>query len=374
MDANRLPFEHPNGGVVEISPDDVGVTCPQTTDGKRRFLTLSELLSLEPPEKLIEGILFQGSFAVLYGAPGSAKTFIALDMTLSIAAGKAFLGHEVSSGAVIYIAGEGLGGLPKRALAWLKEHHDSADVAWDSNFQILGSALSLMDEAEPEILAEEIDSLGVKPKLIVLDTLARCMAGGDENSAQDMGRFVAACDYLRSQTGASILVVHHTVKAGESERGSSSLRGAADTMIFVSKAGDRVSLRCTKQKDAEEFENLDLALKTVDLGTNDDGKQESSCRIGLVECETQPGRSHAGFTRLGLKLGLTLRDDFGDEGASSTELEAASGIARSTYFRTIKALVKKGYVRREKKGNRIRFTVAPKLLSFLGPRSHDSLT
>ena len=52
-----------------------------------------------------------------------------------------------------------------------------------------------------------------EPKLIIFDTLARCMVGGDENSPLDMGRAVAAADRVRVETGAAVLLVHHPTKA-----------------------------------------------------------------------------------------------------------------------------------------------------------------
>jgi len=69
--------------------------------------------------------------------------------------------------------------------------------------------------------------------LIVIDTLSRCMPGGDENSPKDMGAAVAAIDRLRVTFGSHALVLHHTARDTDRERGHTSLRGAADTMIAL---------------------------------------------------------------------------------------------------------------------------------------------
>jgi hypothetical protein len=95
----------------------------------------------------------------------------------------------------------------------------------------------------------------------MFDTLALCMAGGDENSSQDMGRAIQSLKLIQRETGAHVQVVHHTGKDGGAERGSSALRGAADTMMAVrSTGGGRFTLECDKQKDGERFETSEWRL------------------------------------------------------------------------------------------------------------------
>ena len=89
------------------------------------------------------------------------------------------------------------------------------------------------------------------------------MVGGDENSAKDVGRFIAAVDELRSVYKCASLTVHHTGKDGEDERGSSALRGAADAMLAPKPDGAGVKLACVKQKDAAPFDPWRLHLEVV---------------------------------------------------------------------------------------------------------------
>ena len=90
-------------------------------------------------------------------------------------------------------------------------------------------------------------------RLVVLDTWARGLVGGDENSQKDAGLAIDACERVRRSTGASILVVHHSGVEGTRERGSTALRGAADTSIMAQR--DEVSKVITvtlkKMKDGE---------------------------------------------------------------------------------------------------------------------------
>jgi hypothetical protein len=105
----------------------------------------------------------------------------------------------------------------------------------------------------------------VRPGLIIIDTLARCSVGADENSAQAMGEIVHALDSLRTATGAAVLLVHHSRKDGQTERGSVALRCAADVMMHLARKrnGDRLVLTCDKMKDAPEFSSMGFRLEQV---------------------------------------------------------------------------------------------------------------
>src|SRR5438034_1345408 len=85
----------------------------------------------------------------------------------------------------------------------------------------------------PPYLIEHVLPAGALGLLVGVDTLARCFVGGEENSAKDMGLFVAGLDRLRAATGAAVLVVHHTGRESGRERGSTALSGAVDTLMVI---------------------------------------------------------------------------------------------------------------------------------------------
>lgn len=97
-------------------------------------------------------------------------------------------------------------------------------------------------------MIELITNTKITPKLIVVDTLAMYMHDADENSSMEMGAFLRGCEKLKKAFGSTILFVHHNGKvAGSSERGSSSLRGGADTMLEVKKdKTGKITLSCDK--------------------------------------------------------------------------------------------------------------------------------
>src|SRR5690606_33462236 len=110
----------------------------------------------------------------------------------------------------------------------------------------LDEPVSLMNAADVAGFLDAVEQLGEPPVLVIFDTLARHMIGGDENSTQDMGLIVQAADRIRTATGAAVMYVHHTNKGGELERGSIALRGGADTMILLKNEDGAITLSCEK--------------------------------------------------------------------------------------------------------------------------------
>ena len=232
---------------------------PMVEEEKPRFklLTRAELHAMPDPEWVVPEVLAADSFAVLFGAPGAAKSFAALDLACSIASGYTFHGASVKRGQVLVAVGEGLRGMKWREEAWGLAHLEADKDMLDENLHILPRAVHLLEEKEASMLvntAEHIANSGGDPlRLVVIDTLARAMVGGDENSAKDMGLAVDVCERVRQATGATVLVVHHSGVEGTRERGSTSLRGAADTSIMMQKdeASGTITFAPKKMKDAE---------------------------------------------------------------------------------------------------------------------------
>jgi len=232
---------------------------PMVEEEKPRFklLTRAELHAMPDPEWIVPEVLAADSFAVLYGAPGAAKSFMALDLACSIASGFTFHGALVKRGQVLVSVGEGLRGMKWREEAWTLAHSEADTDALDRNLHILPRAVHLLEEREADMFintAEYIAQTSDEPlRLVIIDTLARAMVGGDENSAKDMGMAVDVCERIRRATGATVLAVHHSGVEGTRERGSTSLRGAADTSIMMQKEenGNNIIFSPKKMKDYE---------------------------------------------------------------------------------------------------------------------------
>lgn len=262
-------------------------TAPQSAssvpDGLRRRITLkslSELRKTPPPVFQVAPYVIDKSFAVLFGAPASFKSFLALDWALSIAHGSDWNGRPVEQGTVVYLALEGQTGLATRSEAW---HRDMGIDDADVPFYAVTSPISMVEEqgGDVELLVQAIeDGLGgVLPTLIVVDTLARSFVGKDENSATDMGLFVRNVDLLREHFDCTVLVVHHSGKATEKGmRGSSALRGAVDSEFELARetGTQAVCLKVRKQKDTEEADDLWLEAREVQWVEGVIGTERSS--------------------------------------------------------------------------------------------------
>ncbi|MGM0914124.1 MAG: AAA family ATPase [Pseudomonadota bacterium] len=273
------------------NPEDGEPDRPGAEDKRQRrafaFTPVGELVAnLRPVSWLVRGYVEADSLALVYGEPGHGKSFLAIDMAASIATGTPWHGAETKPGAVFYIAGEGHNGLARRFKAW--ETTRGASLTGVPLY-VSQRAAPLDDKASAAEVLRVVDDLaaeaGEAPALIVVDTLARCF-GGDENSATDIGAFVANLDALRHRWRATVMVVHHSGKdTTRGARGSTALRGAVDAEYKVTKdPAGVVTLEATKLKDADVPERRAFRLAPVELPlADDDGEPVWSCVPELTE-------------------------------------------------------------------------------------------
>jgi hypothetical protein len=227
-----------------------------------RTLNLDDLEDMPEPEWLIAGVLPATSMTTLYGAPGAAKSFWALDAALSVATGHTFHGADVKTGKVLYSLGEGIRGLRYRIESWLLAHPTADRDLLRENLMVIPKAVHLLDQHESAALLNTIENVG-DVQLLIIDTLARAMVGGDENSAGDIGSAVAVCDRVRDRSGAATLIVHHMDAQGTKARGSTALPGASDAMLKMVKDDIQhvITVTCTKMKDGEPFKPMHYSLE-----------------------------------------------------------------------------------------------------------------
>ena len=230
-----------------------------------RTLSLQDLENLPEPEWIVNGILPADAMVTIFGAPGSTKSFWALALACCIASGTPFDGEIVKKGAVIYAVGEGLRGIKWRVEAWKLAHPDADMEALNKNLIILPRSVMLLDKVEAGMLLNTAEMVNEETPLraFIIDTWARALTGGEENSAKDTGIAISVCETVRAKTGASPIIVHHTGTEGTRERGSTALRGATDTSILMSQdeVTSTVTVMCKKMKDGEPFKPIKYSLK-----------------------------------------------------------------------------------------------------------------
>lgn len=230
----------------------------------------------------VEGVLTSGAMSVVYGESNSGKTFFALDLALHVAAGRQWRDREVEQGFVMYLSLEGSHGIRNRVAAWkAKEGMEDANIP----FAIVPYSVNLLDsEADVGAVIDTAkavaEKFGQSPSLIVVDTLARAIAGGNENSSEDMGALVRNGDLIRQATGAHLMWIHHSGKdQAKGARGHSSLRAATDTEIEVAAVGVARQATITKQRDMECSGAFGFTLRAVELGATRRGKAVTSCVV-----------------------------------------------------------------------------------------------
>ena len=261
-----------------------------------QLLDDEELMALPDPKVLIKDTLWLDNLCVIGGQPNTFKSFLALEMALSIATGRRDMwGRPIRrSGGVVYVAAEGAAGVKKRVAAW-KRHHGVESVP---NFHLLPHPVqfgavsesgSVRPNTEPAKLVRTVRRWypAEAPVLLVIDTLARCTVGVNESSPQDMGHVVKALDDLRKAFGRSypgqtppcVLVIHHSTKSGSSVLRGSALEGATDAVTYMEK--ERVDATTAdwithRVKDDEFPRAVNLQFNVVNLWLSEYGDQVTS--------------------------------------------------------------------------------------------------
>jgi len=238
---------------------------------------------------LIKKTLPQQGLALIYGHPGSGKSFLAIDMAMHVALGWDWNGLRTRKGVVVYVGAEGQQGLRNRIVAFRRHHDLPASIP----LALIPTPVDLYDSAADlhalsRAVRVAVERYGEPPALIVVDTISKTLGAGKENT-DDLAVYVAHCGALSAEFSCCVLPVHHRPKDAESTepRGHSSLKGGMDTVILV-ESGKPKRARITKQKDAEERELVMFNLLPVELGQDEDGEGVTSCVVIPTAVDTNP--------------------------------------------------------------------------------------
>jgi AAA domain len=239
----------------------------------------------KPVEYLVDELIEHPSLMMLFGAPSAGKSFVAISMAACVATGHPWLGRDVRSGTVFYLAGEGHAGLSRRLRAWEIDTGVSLEGA-----PLFVSKLpaQLMDAENAQIVEQAIKTLSDTngpPVLIVIDTLARNMGSGDESSNADIGTFVAHIDGMRHRLGCTVEIVHHSGHfEADRSRGASALPAAMDATFQMENKGGVRFFTQKKAKESEDAAPIPLKLKEVPIGWKD-AKGREICSAVIVPAD-----------------------------------------------------------------------------------------
>jgi uncharacterized protein YjhX (UPF0386 family) len=304
-----------------------GSARPATLGDTPRFVlySLEALRDLPPVTWLLDGEIPAQLMTVVCGPSGAGKSLLMVDYAIRVA-------RRYADSAVIYVAAEGGSGYRARVEAWLAHYKISAP----DNLHFIIREVPVL---EPLAIAELVTLLRpINPALVIFDTLARCMVGGDENSAKDMGLFVRGCDTIRQELGCAVAVVHHAGKSG-AYRGSSALYAAADSWIDVANDDGLISVLCGKAKDWKPFNPRYLRMAEV---------ADSIVLLPSDQVPQREGVLTEGQRRVLEALAL---DIFQEAGAKRAELVSATSITDATMYKVLSHLKRAGYISQSKKGD-----------------------
>lgn len=259
----------------------------------------------EQARYIVQGLLDEGDFALMYGGSMAGKTFLVVDMACHLAAARNWMGCQVAQGVgVLVLANEGHKGVQRRIRAALK--HMGVDrrglpLVVTNRVVNLGRSDRLgPNKALLGRMRQRLIDLGARHIVIVFDTMATTWTGIDENEAKGLGEVIAM---VNGAKGALVtpLVIHHPGKdVSKGPRGHSSLLAAADTAWRITH-DERTSERALvvdKRRDGECGVPYLFELAVVGTGFDEQGQGRTTCVVKALGRREKPvgGMGSAGGT------------------------------------------------------------------------------
>jgi RecA-family ATPase len=245
---------------------------PASADQALPVVRVGEIKGEESSQRwLVEGLWGASSVGVIGGAPKCAKTWLGLDMALSVATGTACLGKYAvpePGPVLVYLAEDALLVVRERIEGMAR--HRGLDVANVAVHVITAPVLRLDRDPDRTRLLETTRRL--RPRLLLLDPLVR-LHGIDENNAGEVAALLAYFRSLQRQLDLSVLLVHHTrknaaggVAAGQGLRGSSDIHAFGDSNLYLRRTREHLVLS-SEHRAAPAAASVYLELIATDAQT-----------------------------------------------------------------------------------------------------------
>jgi len=241
-----------------------------------RFLKPSEVIGRSMPKWLIEDLLVEKTFTIIYAQSQSLKTYWDVNLLGHLATGGQFSpGNVLPQTGVLHIVLEGGFGMGTRLQAWAIHH----GRAWpEDHYRQMEDGLSFSDPQCVEDLFADMHALidgGFPLGFVNIDTAAKALGAFDGMSQKDVIAFCAVCTRMVKEFGVGVLLVHHT---GKNEQGgiigSNSWLTEPDCVLYVNrkdKTSPHVTVTVEKQKygpagQTHPFIAVEVALSGVQPG------------------------------------------------------------------------------------------------------------
>lgn len=234
-------------------------------EGREPKIRHISTLHSRAPDYLIDGMLEVKSYALIFGEPGSYKSFVAMDWAFCVAAGIEWAGKVCKQGAVLYMFGEGGGGLRRRFDALARKYSidvNTLPIYYDDDPPAMIDMAQVMARVQDIVL-----DMPQPPALIIIDTLNTAFGDGNENATEDMTAFNNGSHKLIVECGAAVVGIHHSGIGDKTRtRGSSALHGRLDHEYQCVKNDVNMIFTCRKMKDAEMPEPMAFSFEQVEIG------------------------------------------------------------------------------------------------------------
>lgn len=248
--------------------------------GRLTFESPDDCASAKASPYIIKGLLHEGDIACIYGQPNHGKSIVAPYLGYRVSLGEPAFGMRVRQGSTFYVAAEGAGGMRKRVSALRRRYGDAA------GFRLVTGLSNLMPQNGKRSLdhAELLAAIErERPRVVIIDTIARAFVGLEENSSEGMGQVLHVAQSL-TKWGAAVILIHHPTKSGEHLRGFGGLHGALDMELLVEKDADLITATAVKARDFADGGRLVFGKSVEVLGQDDDGDD-----ITTVVCVERQG-------------------------------------------------------------------------------------
>ena len=249
-------------------------------------------LDISSVEFNMHPIYVQNETVVMFAEPKMGKTAVSLTTCLHMACGLDLGPLKVhGQGAVIYYALEGQHAINLRVEAWKREMVNRGQKLPDSIplFTVTKPANFIKESTRAAEAAKMIaasryaERQGIPLKAIVLDTLTKAMAGGDQNSVEDTSHLFEVVSLVREAgVTATIIFVHHKARQGH-VRGSSNIEAEPDMLLDVTKKNDTIKMKISRARSIEDGATFHFNISSVDLGTTSQGHPLSSMFVEAMD-------------------------------------------------------------------------------------------
>ncbi len=292
---------------------------------------------------LVTGLWLEQAVGVLGGEPKCCKSFLALDIAVSVASGAACLRNfpVPTAGRVLLYAAEDALHIVRRRLEGICA---AAQVRFqDLDVQVITAPTVRLDlPVDRERLERTVETL--KPRLLVLDPFVR-LHRIDENSSGEVAPLLAYLRELQRRHTISVLVVHHAkkggarIRAGQALRGSSEFHAWGDSNLYLRRMENEFTLT-VEHRAAPSLPPIDLELA-----------QRGECLALEIRASAQPNLETPSPTSVDERIINALRD--ADHPLSAPELRALCSVRKATFYARLEDLTRAGHLTRSPDGYRL---------------------